>query len=96
MMELERCARCPGFVPQGAHACPHCGAAISGETPARGRLGTVAKAAIALATATTLMACYGPGPSYYDAGNNTPETSGDAVTDTASEVGPVQESGTGP
>lgn len=95
MMELERCARCPGFVPQGAHACPHCGAAVSAESPARGRLGTVAKAAIALATATTLMACYGPGPSVYDAGN-TPDSSGDAATDTASEASPTQEGGSGP
>jgi hypothetical protein len=56
MMErMHRCARCDGFVPPDAQACPNC----------RSSKGSWWRAPLALAGAglatVTLSACYGPG-----------------------------------
>lgn len=60
---LASCPRCPGFVPQDAVACPHCGASAQAEPPAPGlarRAGAaIAKLGGAAGLAVTLMACYG-------------------------------------
>ncbi|MBK6517064.1 MAG: hypothetical protein IPG04_23840 [Polyangiaceae bacterium] len=59
---LASCPRCPGFVPQGADVCPHCGEAASrAPEPSRAaRVGaSLAKLGGAAAMAVTLMACYG-------------------------------------
>lgn len=83
MMDLERCNACDGFVPPGARACPNCGAASAPAAQRAGALGYVVRAAAALATAATLMACYGP-PIMPDSGH--PDGSADADTTDASDA----------
>ncbi len=69
---IASCAACPGFVPQGVAACPHCGATVADSSvmPVKGRAAGAAvgaaKAAAAGAVLMTLMACYGD--SSYDDG----------------------------
>lgn len=53
---LETCASCPGLLPHGSNACPHCGAKVGRRAAAvRAIAGAVAAGGIAV----TLMACYG-------------------------------------
>lgn len=63
---LNTCLTCDGFVPQSAHACPHCGVATAAAKEAQSTLSGIARGALVIASggalAVTLMACYGAGP----------------------------------
>lgn len=60
MARLGSCGACGGFVPEGAKACPNCGAGVSSSRSA------LVAGLLALAgggvMAVTLAACYGPPP----------------------------------
>jgi hypothetical protein len=80
MADLKRCGECPGFVPSLSRVCPHCGAAQ--EVASRGSaVGTVLRAAAAIATAATLAACYGPPTPPEDSGQPMDVPSSDTGTE---------------
>jgi hypothetical protein len=60
MQKLPDCARCGGFMPMEAKACPHCGARLSRAT--RSLKKTLLRALGGGLIAATLSACYGPQP----------------------------------
>jgi hypothetical protein len=60
MNQFKLCSQCDGFIPNVLHACRHCG-----TQPSSGVARVAAGAALTvagIATALTLMACYGPAP----------------------------------
>jgi len=61
MSEMDLCSDCQGFLPAAGTVCPHCGVKTARTRMARVLTGA-AMAVAALATATTLMACYGCPP----------------------------------
>lgn len=59
---FANCSNCPGFLPPGADACPHCGAGAPRERAGNGGGGLrskLVKLGSVSAMAMTLMACYG-------------------------------------
>ncbi|NUO49283.1 MAG: hypothetical protein HOV80_10545 [Polyangiaceae bacterium] len=56
LIMLDTCASCPGLLPLGLDACPHCGAKIGRRAAT---LRAIAGAFAAGGMAVTLMACYG-------------------------------------
>lgn len=66
------CPTCPGFVPPGASACPHCGAQIEAAEPqqkaGRSLTETLGKVGAAAGLMVTLMACYGSPGDFADDG----------------------------
>jgi hypothetical protein len=67
MLTLGACAHCDGFLPSGASACPHCGAAATAERaacapPRHGIASRLLAVASGGLMAVTLMACYGAPP----------------------------------